>query len=194
MDFRRDALGGMGTGMCCLAARVKALGGDCGARRRPRDERGTDVWFRMPFDPPAVGGGSNRGAEISVFLDMSSGRHRAPPASGEVEVFAPEDYVGPPVDAVPDMSAAASAAAEPPRADDVSTMPDAKPLAGLRILVVDDSAPIRKVMQRTLTGAGAAVETAIDGKEAVDMVNASVQAGAGAARYDIIVTDIQVGG
>ena len=34
VGFRRDAVGGMGTGMCCLAARVKALGhgADCGAR------------------------------------------------------------------------------------------------------------------------------------------------------------------
>ena len=218
VGFKRDTVGGMGTGMCCLAARVKALGpgAECGARRRTDEEDGTDVWFRLPFDPPPDTGSHHSAEQTALFLNVGSGRHLAP-ASGVVEVFAPEDFNGPPVGAPPAVDDAAAvaaalapaaadasrparrggaapAAAVPPRSDDMSSMPDAKPLAGLRILVVDDSAPIRKVMQRTLTGAGAAVETAIDGKEAVDMVTASVQAGAGAARYDIIVTDIQVGG
>ena len=49
VTFRREAVGGMGTGMCCLAARVKALGGDCGARLRADSSPGTVVWFRVPW-------------------------------------------------------------------------------------------------------------------------------------------------
>ncbi len=52
VNFKREAVGGMGTGMCCLAARVKALGGDCGARLRADNLPGTVVWFRTPFDEP----------------------------------------------------------------------------------------------------------------------------------------------
>ena len=192
MGFRRDAVGGMGTGMCCLAARVKALGGDCGARKRTDFVHGTDVWMRLPFDPPSgVGGDGMEG--LSDFLDLGSGRLSAPPVSGQVEVFAPEDFGGPAADGPAAMSVGESPVDAPPRSDDMSSMPDAKPLAGLRILVVDDSAPIRKVMQRSLIEAGAAVETAMDGDEAVAMVKAGVRAGTEAARYDLIVTDIQVG-
>ena len=54
--FKRAAVGGMGTGMCCLAARVQALGGDCGARLRTDGAAGTVVWFRVPLVEQSEGG------------------------------------------------------------------------------------------------------------------------------------------
>ena len=50
VTFRREAVGGMGTGMCCMANRIKALGGECGARLRADNASGTVVWFRFPLE------------------------------------------------------------------------------------------------------------------------------------------------
>ena len=60
----RGQLGGMGLGLVCLAKRVQALQGQCGARQRTDLEEGTVVWFRLPFylsneqsphhDPPII--------------------------------------------------------------------------------------------------------------------------------------------
>jgi CheY-like chemotaxis protein len=47
----RQNVGGMGLGMFCLSERVKALGGECGARVRTDDKHGTEVWFKVPFPP-----------------------------------------------------------------------------------------------------------------------------------------------
>jgi len=58
------------------------------------------------------------------------------------------------------------------------------PLSGLHILAVDDSAAILKMMVRMLSGAGAVVSSAKDGREAVDLFKA--------AAFDVVVTDIQV--
>jgi len=201
VGFHRDAVGGMGTGMCCLAARAKALGqgADCGARRRTDNVPGTAVWIRVPFEAPVDPGcdGSDHGVDrMTLFLNLGFG-HRTRPPRGEPEVFSPEDFDCPPV-APPMVNTAAATAtagrvpAEGP--DGVTSSSAAVNLAGQRILVVDDSAPIRKVMQRNLTDAGAIVETAVDGQEAVQVVTAGVMAGADGARFNIIVTDIQVSG
>jgi CheY-like chemotaxis protein len=50
-----------------------------------------------------------------------------------------------------------------------------------RILVVDDSATIRRVVERTLRGAGYEVELASDGREALEKVQADVP--------DLVITD-----
>jgi Response regulator receiver domain len=50
----RGQVGGMGLGMFCLAERMKALGGECGARMSTDGKASTEVWFKIPF-PPAEG-------------------------------------------------------------------------------------------------------------------------------------------
>ena len=62
------------------------------------------------------------------------------------------------------------------------------PLAGLAVLVVDDAPSIVKMLVRMLINAGAAVESAKDGKEAADAVAEKRD------RFDVVVTDIQVCG
>ena len=59
-------------------------------------------------------------------------------------------------------------------------------LEGLRILVVDDSVPILKMMVKVLKQAKAIVEEAKNGKEAVDKFKICE------GNFDIVLTDIQV--
>jgi len=54
--------------MFCLAERVKALGGDWGARARTDGASGTIVWFHMRFPPPP-GGPHVVGATESTMTD-----------------------------------------------------------------------------------------------------------------------------
>ncbi len=83
VTFRREAVGGMGTGMCCLAARVKALGGDCGARLRADNLPGTVVWFRVPCEEAV--GGSQRSAASEPGRTQAGSR---PLVSGSVVYLA----------------------------------------------------------------------------------------------------------
>ena len=170
VDFRRDAVGGMGTGMYCLAARVKALGpgGACGARRRTDHVPGNVVWMRLPFDPPTGTAGVDRSALFLTYGPSMPARGGA-----EAEVYAAEDLqsrfptransrvgvtaadLAAPAHVHAVAAAAATAAAVALQSGALSpgvTGGDAAaPLAGLHILVVDDSAPIRKVSYSPLS-------------------------------------------
>lgn len=64
---------------------------------------------------------------------------------------------------------------------------DVKPLAGMRVLVVDDERVIRKLNQSMLTRVGAGVDTAEDGQEVLPMVQAALREG---APYDAVLLDI----
>ena len=59
-------------------------------------------------------------------------------------------------------------------------------LAGVRLLVVDDSEINRDVAQRILTGLGAAVALAVDGKDALDWLQAHP------AGVDLVLMDVQM--
>jgi putative two-component system response regulator len=61
---------------------------------------------------------------------------------------------------------------------------DARPLH--RVLVVDDEAPVRDFLQRVLTGAGFAVDSAIDGPSAVEAITTRSP--------DVVLLDLQVPG
>ena len=79
----RGQLGGMGLGLVCLAKRVQALQGQCGARHRTDLEEGTVVWFRLPFhhavekpsrqnSPMRIGTAANTGPhDISILSGLS---------------------------------------------------------------------------------------------------------------------------
>ena len=82
VTFKREIVGGMGTGMCCLAARVQALGGDCGARLRTDGAAGTVVWFRVPWKEGRGGEGAN--ASASGFVSTAGQRGSLGAAVGPV--------------------------------------------------------------------------------------------------------------
>ena len=66
------------------------------------------------------------------------------------------------------------------------TQQDDKPLAGLRVLLVDDSTLNRKVAERALNLAGATVLQAADGQQALDTLRANPR------DVDLVLMDIQM--
>ena len=213
--FRRETVGGMGVGMVCLAERVKALGGDYGARSRSDMDTGAEVWFRIPLEPVPTGLRTPHPSQIPrgvrpmplerlmtrCVSTASNGRRATAPSAALDE--------GPPVAGL--VAAAAGGAemkaslrlngqAHTPLGSALFRLPSGEhmtrdkrasalsPLAGLAVLVVDDAPSIVKMLVRMLINAGAAVESAKDGWEAAEAVAEKKD------RFDVVVTDIQVGG
>ena len=76
------------------------------------------------------------------------------------------------------------AAANPPISQAQNKAWDFGPIRGARVLVVDDVKLNREVAMAVLSQTGVCVDTAVDGLEAVAMVNAST--------YDLVLMDIQM--
>jgi CheY-like chemotaxis protein/signal transduction histidine kinase/HPt (histidine-containing phosphotransfer) domain-containing protein len=75
----------------------------------------------------------------------------------------------------------------PPGPADLGAAPSslaARPLSGTLVLLVEDNAINQQVARETLEGLGAAVDVAINGREAVEMV--------GSALYDVVLMDVQM--
>lgn len=66
------------------------------------------------------------------------------------------------------------------------SVPDGRPLAGMRVLLVEDSEPIRFAIGLILQSEGARVDTAADGAEGVKMALAA------AIQHDVVLMDIQM--
>nr|WP_277624069.1 response regulator [Undibacterium sp. TS12] len=60
-------------------------------------------------------------------------------------------------------------------------------LAGLKLLLVEDNEINQQIATELLTGAGAEIDVAADGQQAVDMLKA-----AGPSRYDAVLMDVQM--
>lgn len=72
------------------------------------------------------------------------------------------------------------------QAVDADSEADLADIAGVRILLVDDSAMNRKVGERLLSRAGALVDTANDGQQALDWLSANPEA------VDVVLLDVQM--
>jgi DNA-binding response OmpR family regulator len=124
---------------------------------------------------------------VVVTAEVDREVHRQALAGGAAAVL--EKPVG-----FPQLLAALGAADSPPAptsappdpGDEPRAATEANPLAGLRVLVVDDDAGIRDVLEEFLTGAGCRVSLAPDGATAVREVVASAA--------DVILLDIDMPG
>jgi diguanylate cyclase (GGDEF)-like protein len=65
-------------------------------------------------------------------------------------------------------------------------LPDPRPLEGGRVLVVDDSAIVRRIVAARLRGDGFTTIEAVDGREAVDRLRREA--------FDVVVTDLHMPG
>lgn len=130
-------------------------------------------------------GGTGLGLALSRHLARSLGGDLTLTSSGaEGSTFRLTAATGS-VDGVPTVG---ELRRSPGRATPPTPMPD-RPLDGRRVLVVDDAADNRRLVSYVLGQAGAAVDLAENGREAVDRVHA---AGANGAPYDLVVMDMQM--
>lgn len=66
----------------------------------------------------------------------------------------------------------------------LAAVPAMRPLSGILVLLVEDNAINQQVARETLENLGAAVDVAINGREAVEMVRSSL--------YDVVLMDVQM--
>ncbi|MCB9855366.1 MAG: response regulator [Phycisphaerales bacterium] len=78
---------------------------------------------------------------------------------------------------------------KPNGADSHGTADRGQPLDGLRVLLVDDGLDNRRLLSHLLRKAGASVDTAENGREAVDLATTAVNS---LTAYDIILMDMQM--
>ena len=207
IQFVRERVGGMGMGLFCLAERVAALGGGCGARLRSDRLPGTVVWFRIPFQPPPAG---RRVVPSTLMYSHITNASRFPSvaraATGRAPTMTDETttcrgmknsasdvFVGDWrlswIDGMP----STDTGAVPHRITSPSFLGSAKtvtkeqaalPLTGVSVLCVDDSPSILKMIMRVLSNVGATVCSARDGREALQITKVR--------SFDVVVTDIQM--
>ncbi len=118
-----------------------------------------------------------------IFVDSEPGRGSEFTLAFPTTVFAHAPEARPQIEAMPQPQAATAVAGEP-----VCERP-AKPLEGLRILVVDDTRINRIVIVSQIKEAGAEYEEAENGQIAIDRYQAAADAG---KPFDVILMDMQM--
>ena len=200
----RTQMGGMGQGVYCLKQRVFALGGDCGVSGRSDGKSGTIVWFSIPFTnstPENLLVADNSVSNIAVSNAKMSG---ASAREDKILDINRSEIMGlggltPSVSAMCHHEALDTSTSYPRNVIIASLNSDvpqdliraplhnnANVLQDLRILVVDDSVPILKMMVKLLKQANAIVTESKNGQEALNKFIESE------GDFDIVITDIQV--
>jgi CheY-like chemotaxis protein len=174
--------GGTGLGLYALSKRMEALGGTCGVKDRSDGARGSCFWISIPFKPDEL--------MDSQILRIEPGSiHRAPEKDASSTRIASmmtgfiNQHSG-------EVTAAEDSAAAPIPTD-IPTPISTPKLPSLRILLVDDSALIRKATSRALIKEGHHVEMAQHGAECLKILEAS-QSNPCEYDFDLILMDLQM--
>jgi two-component system response regulator (stage 0 sporulation protein F) len=193
-DFtKRKEMGGSGLGLHCLANRIEGLRGEYGIRPRKDRSHGAELWFTIPYVPVSSLKGSLNSFErheMKWFKTETVLEHAEQEKSsvGSILSSEPEEVNPPSLTPLIKTSDPNSLDLTPlplnedykPSRKQVSSslntegtytagtpkemiMTNAKP----RILVVDDSLPIQKMLKIMLEKNGFEVVTAVNGLEAV---------------------------
>lgn len=201
---------GTGLGLAICSRQVAVLGGCIGALSKPGC--GSVFWFKIPLAVAVeeVTGTSEPSRECKTPMraeDLKNCKDDADAASG-LEKRASKDREG----VVP--MARLSPSGKPmqrsgsrgqldsclgrqwqagtpmatPSEDDTEPEKTNLLLSGVRVLLVEDNMINRKVASRVLQSLGAVCDTATNGQEAVDAVNAALSAGG--LRWDIVLMDM----
>ncbi|RYH05453.1 response regulator [archaeon] len=155
--------GGTGLGLFSLAKRIEALGGSYGVRRRENGMQGSLFWFTIPYRPDEQFATLVR--ESSAFRDIETRRRDMQLILEEVSSKVPVTLP---------LSQNASAVS-PLNLSNLLSLSDSSSNKGLKILIVDDSASIQKMMSMMLRRHGHVVDQAENGAIAVSLVNAAYQ-------------------
>lgn len=188
-NFNTSTVGGMGLGMYCLAKRVKALGGDFGARRRDDLLPGTIVWFSVPF-PPAFTSDHERSKSFSVLARKSSIAHMNSSSSRSTKF---EQNIGTGIQESPNSSLhintqtsvhISNVSNKNNPTSGLSSLTADFSLDDCHVLVVDDAFSILKVVSQMCKKKGAIVTQAKNGSQAVELFQAN--------SFDLVIMDVQV--
>ena len=207
----RIKMGGMGQGVYCLKQRVLALGGTCDIERRVGNIPGTIVWFSIPFkaiinDDSSIDmielpnsstisaaheiinedGKDHNTLHLNLEFNTQFGTNvlMSEPTVNDDRTI---QYQNSTVEVNRKYSSSFrrlsnTTTVVPINVDKISV------LSELRILVVDDSVPILKMMVKVLKLENAIVTESKNGQDALDKF-IGVE-----GNFDIVVTDIQVSG
>eukprot|EP01031_Cornospumella_fuschlensis_P045882 gene45882-56154_t len=145
--------GGTGLGLFSLAKRIEALGGVYGVKKRPDGVQGSLFWFTIPYRPD------------EQFAAMSAAHHTSSPptSAGASGLPVRTNFQN---EAKRDDSSASVFAGGSAASSNKSGMEP-----GLKILIVDDSASIQKMMSMMLRRHGHEVDQAENGAAAVALLS-----------------------
>ena len=173
--------GGTGLGLYCLSNRVSALNGTRGVSSRTNGLQGSLFWFAIPYHPPphslTLTSHSMEDLKISpcspVELELSSQENIAVLMSSPIP-FVPIPTPTPIL--IPN-----------PLSISIPSI-HRNQLRNLRFLVVDDSPSIVKVLNRVLSNQKYAVDTAENGKFALERMKEAFVS----RSLDIVLMDLQM--
>ena len=173
--------GGTGLGLYCLSNRVAALDGTRGVSSRTNGLQGSLFWFAIPYHPPPhfLTTHSMEDLKISPFSplepELSSQENIAALMTSSIP-FVPIPTPSPTPILIPY-----------PLSISIPSI-HRNQLGNLRFLVVDDSPSIVKVLNRVLTNQKYAVDTAENGKFALDRMKEAFVS----RSLDIVLMDLQM--
>ena len=195
-DIDFNDVGGMGMGMYCLAQRVKALGGKCGASTRDDKLSGTIVWFRIPFRSN-TSTTQRRNESNSYFTtrtasgDKCESRSQTKTASVSKNMCESSDSQATntvTLDGIRITTESVASYSSPPSHLETPSGTRKKfnivSLDRLKVLVVDDAISILKIVSQMCRESGAIVTQAKNGQQAFDAFKDQ--------QFDLVIMDVQV--
>jgi CheY-like chemotaxis protein len=172
--------GGTGLGLYSLSKRLESLGGNCGVEGRSDGASGSCFWISIPYrpdrsvsQPPKNCRFVRATSTVGVRSSRGVGRN-----DSDQLVSITSGYISHDGDSADEQSVREQTGSR---------------LHGLRILLVDDSALIRKTMSRSLVNEGYLVEVARQGAECLKVLEASRAAfKSGGYGFDVVLMDLQM--
>jgi CheY-like chemotaxis protein len=174
--------GGTGLGLYSLSKRLESLGGNCGVEGRSDGASGSCFWISIPYRPDrslSQAQPNHRLVRTTSSMGVRSSRGVTRNDSDQLQLASiTSGYNSHDGDSADEQSVREQTGSR---------------LRGLRILLVDDSALIRKTMSRSLINEGYSVEVARQGAECLKILEASrATCTSGGYGFDVVLMDLQM--
>ena len=171
--------GGTGLGLYCLSNRVSALNGTRGVSSRTNGLQGSLFWFAIPYHPPPH--------FLTLPTHSTEDLKISPCSPVELELSSQENIAALMSSPIPFVPIPTPILIPNPLSISIPSI-HRNQLGNLRFLVVDDSPSIVKVLNRVLSNQKYAVDTAENGKFALDRMKEAFVS----RSLDIVLMDLQM--